>query len=105
VGDSLQGWVLDRTGLRSAHFRSDAGETAALELAVASTLPLPKVAALSAKAPEQESRAGEGASRAATGQANTESQPAYDGPVTFESIGARQKREMESRAKTKGPKP
>lgn len=105
VGGALQGWVLDRTDLRSAHFRNDAGETAALELAVASTLPLPKVAVLSATAPEQESRVGEGASGAATGQAKTESQPVYDGPVTFESIGARQKREMESRAKAKGAKP
>ena len=102
VGEALQGWVLDRTDLRSAHFRSDAGATAALELAVASTLPLPKVAAVSAQTPVQGSRAEGGA---ATGQAKTESEPVYDGPVTFESIGARQKREMESRAKAQGAKP
>ena len=102
VGEALQGWVLDRTDLRSAHFHSDAGATAALELAVASTLPLPKVAAVSAQTPVQGSRAGGGA---ATGQAKTESEPVYDGPVTFESIGARQKREMESRAKAPGAKP
>ena len=104
VGESLQGWVLDRTDLRSAHFRSDAGEQVALELAVASSLPLPPVTTRSTTRSEPV-RGDEGASGLAASQAKTESPPVHDGPVTFESIAARQKREMENQAKASDAKP
>jgi len=104
VGESLQGWVLDRTDLRSAHFRSDAGEQVELELAVASSLPLPPVTTWSATGSDQV-RGEEGASGLGASQAKTESPPVHDGPVTFESIAARQKREIESQAKASDAKP
>jgi len=104
VGESLQGWVLDSTDLRSAHFRSDAGEQVELELAVASSLPLPPVTTWSATGSDQV-RGEEGASGLGASQAKTESPPVHDGPVTFESIAARQKREIESQAKASDAKP
>lgn len=104
VGESLQGWVLDRTDLRSAYFRSDAGEQVALELAVASSLPLPPVTTRSITGSDQV-RGEEGASGLAASQAKTESPPVHDGPVTFESIAARQKREIETQAQASDAKP
>ena len=52
VGDQLDGWRLQGTSLRTAYFENAAGAEAAIELAIASSLPrLPTVAA----APSNES--------------------------------------------------
>ena len=40
---------------------------------------------------------------AGKGEGDNPSPPAYDGPVTFESIARRQKQEMEAQAKDRNP--
>lgn len=97
-GDALEGWVLDRTELRSAHFRDASGRAASLELAVASSLPMPTSGVLS-----REEESGGDANNTGSGKGNSSSPPAYDGPVTFESIATRQRQEMEAKSKTGNP--
>ena len=96
TGDSVEGWELDRTELRSAYFLDAAGGVATLELAVASTLPMPVMAVPSGSA-------GADVNSAADASSNEDAPPAYDGPVTFESIANRQKQEMEAKAKSRKP--
>ena len=96
TGDSVEGWELDRTELRSAYFSDAAGGVATLELAVASTLPMPMMAVPSGVT-------GAGVNSAADVSGNENAPPAYDGPVTFESIANRQKQEMEAKAKARNP--
>ncbi len=98
TGDSVEGWKLDRTDLRSAHFLDAGGGIASLELAVASTLPTPKIAASSGDV-----AAATDVNSAADASSNKNAPPAYDGPVTFESIANRQKQEMEAKAKARNP--
>ena len=98
IGESLQGWRLERTDLRSAHFIDSAGATAFLELAMASTLPAPEVYTPTV---ETESTTDSASMSNAGGKPQTASE--YDGPVTFESIAARQKREMEIKGKSGNP--
>ena len=100
TGDSVEGWVLDSTDLRSANFVDAAGGRATLELAVASTLPMPRSATrpLAAGASPDVNSAG-------SGGGNNAAPPAYDGPVTFESIARRQKQEMEAKANANADKP
>ena len=93
TGDSVEGWVLESTDLRAAYFVDAAGGRTALELAVASTLPLPTSATrlpAGGAAPDVNSAGAVGG--------NNTAPPAYDGPVTFESIARRQKQEMDARA-------
>ena len=97
-GDALEGWVLDRTELRSAYFRDASGRAASLELAVASSLPMPTSRALS-----REAESGADVNSAGSGKGNSSSPPAYDGPVTFESIATRQRQEMEAKSNTSNP--
>ena len=96
TGESVEGWVLDSTDLRSAYFVDAAGGRATLELAVASTLPMPRSATrpLAAGASPDVNSAG-------SGGGNNAAPPAYDGPVTFESIARRQKQEMDAKANAK----
>lgn len=96
IGDSVGGWTLDRTDLRSAHFRDAGGASAVLELAVASELPMPQ-----SVAPPDEASVGVNSTADAGG--NNPAPPAYDGPVTFESIAERQRLEVESKAKARNP--
>ena len=93
TGDSVEGWVLESTDLRAAYFVDAAGGRTALELAVASTLPLPRSAT---RAPA--GGAAPDVNSAGTGGGNNTAPPAYDGPVTFESIARRQKQELDARA-------
>ena len=94
TGDSVEGWQLDRTQ-RSAYFSDAAGGVATLELAVASTLPMPMMVPSGVT--------GAGVNSAADANSNEDAPPAYDGPVTFESIANRQKQEMEAKAKSRNP--
>ena len=96
TGDSVEGWELDRTELRSAYFSDAAGGVATLELAVASTLPMPAIGVPSGVT-------GADVNSAADASSNENAPPAYDGPVTFESIANRQKQEMEAKAKARNP--
>ena len=98
IGDSIGGWVLQSTDLRSAHFVDAAGGTASLELAMASSLPMPQSVAVS---PRREPATS--VNTAGKGEGDNPSPPAYDGPVTFESIARRQKQEMEAQAKDRNP--
>ena len=98
IGDSIGGWVLQSTDLRSAHFVDAAGGTASLELAMASSLPMPQSVAVS---PRREPATS--VNTAGKGEGDNPSPPAYDGPVTFESIAKRQKQEMEAQAKDRNP--
>ena len=96
TGDSVEGWELDRTELRSAYFSDAAGGVATLELAVASSLPMPAIGVPSGVT-------GADVNSAADASSNENAPPAYDGPVTFESIANRQKQEMEAKAKARNP--
>ena len=98
TGDSVEGWILDRTDLRAAHFRDAAGGSASLDLAVASTLPMLKVVA-----PTDEKRPVPGVNSTADTGGNKQAPPAYDGPVTFESIAIKQKQEAEAAANARNP--
>ena len=98
IGDSIGGWVLQSTDLRSAHFVDAAGGTASLELAMASSLPMPQSVAVS---PRREPATS--VNTAGKGEGDNPSPSAYDGPVTFESIARRQKQEMEAQAKDRNP--
>ena len=100
TGDSVEGWVLDSTDLRSANFVDAAGGRASLELAVASRLPMPR----SATRPLADGASPDGNSAGSAG-GNNATPPAYDGPVTFESIARRQKQEMEAKANANADKP
>ena len=100
TGDSVEGWVLESTGLRSAYFVDAAGGRASLELAVASTLPMPRSAT---RSPADGSLLD--VNSAGGGGGNNAAPPAYDGPVTFESIAKRQKQEMEAKANANADKP
>ena len=96
----MEGWVLESTDLRSAYFVDAAGGRASLELAVASTLPMPRsVTRLPADGSLLD------VNSAGSGGANNGAPPAYDGPVTFESIAKRQKQEMEAKANANADKP
>lgn len=98
IGDSIGGWVLQSTDLRSAHFVDAAGGRASLELAMASSLPMPQSVAVS---PRREPATS--VNTAGKGEGDNPSPSAYDGPVTFESIARRQKQEMEAQAKDRNP--
>lgn len=98
TGDTVEGWVLDRTDLRSAYFRGADGSVASLNLAVASTLPMPATAA-----PPGVVEADASVNSAADAGDNKEAAPAYDGPVTFESIADRQRQETEAKVKARNP--
>ena len=100
TGDSIGGWVLQSTSLRSASFSNAAGATASLELAMASSLPMPRSVAVS---PDRESATGVNTAGNREGEGENSSPPAYDGPITFESIATRQKQEMEAQAKDRNP--
>lgn len=98
TGDSVEGWVLDRTDLRAAHFRDAVGGSVSLDLAVASTLPMPTVVA-----PRGEEETEAGVNNAGDTDGANAAPPAYDGPVTFESIANRQKQEAEAKIKASNP--
>jgi hypothetical protein len=98
IGDSIGGWVLQSTDLRSAHFVDAAGGTASLELAMASSLPMPQSVAVS---PRREPATS--VNTTGKGEGDNPSPPAYDGAVTFESIARRQKQEMEAQANDRNP--
>ena len=98
TGDSVEGWILERTDLRAAHFRDVSGGSASLELAVASTLPMLRVVA-----PPVEAEAVTRVNSTADTRGNNQAPPAYDGPVTFESIANRQKQEAKAKAKVSNP--
>ena len=98
TGDTIEGWILDRTDLRSAYFRGADGSVASLNLAVASTLPMPATAALPGVVEADAS-----VNSAADAGDNKEAPPAYDGPVTFESIADRQRQETEAKVKARNP--
>jgi len=98
TGDAVEGWILDRTDLRSAYFRGADGSVASLNLAVASTLPMPDTAPPPGVVETDVSVN----SAADTGDAK-EAPPAYDGPVTFESIANRQRQETEAKVKARNP--
>ncbi|OUV61778.1 MAG: hypothetical protein CBC82_05895 [Cellvibrionales bacterium TMED122] len=100
TGDSVEGWVLESTDLRSAYFVDAAGGRTALELAVASTLPLPRSAARPPAVGDSPD-----VNSAGNGGGNNSAPPAYDGPVTFESIARRQKQELEAKANANADKP
>lgn len=102
VGDQLDGWRLQGTSLRTAYFENAAGAEAAIELAIASSLPrLPTVAA----APSSASTSAIAAGGESTGSgqnpvAEAAKRPQRpSGPVTFESIGARKRAEQEAARK------
>ena len=67
---------------------------------MASSLPMPRSVAVS---PEQESATGVNTAGNREGEGENSSSPAYDGPITFESIATRQKQEMEAQAKDRNP--
>ncbi len=98
TGESIGGWTLQNTDLRSAQFADAVGGTASLELAMASSLPMPQSVAASLG----RERATD-VNSSGSGEADNPSPPAYDGPVTFESIARRQKQEMEAKAKARNP--
>ena len=98
IGDSIGGWLLQSTDLRSAHFADAVGGAASLELAMASSLPMPQgVAASPGRKPVTS------VNTAGNAEGDNPSPPAYDGPLTFESIARRQKQEMEAQAKDRNP--
>lgn len=102
VGDQLDGWRLQRTSLRAAYFENAAGAEAAIELAVASSLPgLPTVApAPPATTPASASAESEQTGSGKNTMAETAKRPQRPrGPVTFESIGARKRAEQEAARK------
>lgn len=102
VGDQLDGWRLQSTSLRAAYFENAAGAEAAIELAVASSLPgLPTVAPTPpAATPTATSAGSEQAGSGKNAAAETAKRPQRPrGPVTFESIGARKRAEQEAARK------
>ena len=98
TGESIGGWILQSTDLRSAQFADAVGGTASLELAMASSLPMPQSVAVSLG----RERATD-VNSSGSGESDNPSPPSYDGPVTFESIARRQKQEMEAKAKARNP--
>ncbi len=108
VGDDLDGWRLQRTSLRAAYFENSAGAEAAIELALASSLPmLPTVVARSPSAPSTSATSddSESADFRETSEAETARRPQRPpGPVTFESIGARKRAEQEAARNKSKPK-
>ena len=102
VGDQLDGWRLQKTSLRAAYFENAAGVEAAIELAVASSLPeLPTVAPARPKVtPAATSAGGERSDSGKNDVAETAKRPMRpSGPVTFESIAARKRAEQEAARK------
>ena len=102
VGDQLDGWRLQGTSLRAAYFENAAGVEAAMELAVASSLPVlptvatgrPKVTPAATSSEGERSDSGENA----VPEIAKRRQRAT-GPVTFDSIAARKRAEQEAAQK------
>lgn len=97
VGESLQGWRLERAELRSAIFRNGDGALAKLELAVASSLPLPEAVATRGDTRRVGSSGAPDSPQIINNSAAGESkrEPANI-PMTFEAIADRKRLEAES---------
>lgn len=113
VGESLEGWQLQDTGLRAASFSSPQGDRVTLELALASTLPIPEVSGsakrdLSGRVDGAEERS----AKSVSGEPS-EAQPenARDNlsqePIrpTFDSIAAQKKAKLAERRREKSANP
>ena len=91
VGEQLNGWTLAKTHLRTATFTSSSGNETVLMLALASTLPALQTREIGPVVPLSGS---DGANASSDGVSEPEKE--YIGPVTFDSIRDRKRREVEA---------
>lgn len=97
VGESLQGWRLERAELRSAILTNGDGALAELELAVASSLPLPEAVANRSDTSQGGSAdAPDGSQMAKNSVASESKREPADSPMTFEAIADRKRLEAEA---------
>ena len=101
VGESIEGWRLESVANRNANFSNQAGRNAALKLALASTLPAPRLS--SAQSNDSGQSLGtpktEGGQKEMPQGSSSKKEPS--GPVTFDSIVEQQKRAYEQRQQSK----
>jgi len=99
IGGSTGGWTLEKIDLRSAQFVDASGKTASLDLAVASSLPLPTPILTSGVAKSVRDEI------APVDDAEQTNGPADHDPLTFESIARRNEQQMRTKLQQDSPKP
>ena len=100
-GEFLHGWQLRGTNLRGASFSDDAGQELMLELAVASSLPIPPAVAppvAASSANESQTTASSSAEQANSGTQNANANEAAKAVApTFDAIAAKQRARLAER--------
>ena len=101
VGESIEGWRLESVANRNAKFSNQAGRNAALNLALASTLPAPRLSSAQSNDSEQALATAESEGGQKDKPQGSPSKKEPSGPLTFDSILEQQKRAYEQRQQSK----